>query len=196
MRTEKLMNKTHTAWIAAISETVASYRRMIDGCVSQLSDEELGQRPAPGINSVAIILQHLGGNLLSRWTDFLMTDGEKPDRNREGEFAEWDGDRKALLEQLDRGWSSLTSAIQSLDDDDISAELLIRGEPHTVPQALVRSITHLSYHVGQIAMIARVVHAGEWQWQTIKPGESQQHNQSTWGTAASRAVFGKTDDSK
>ena len=190
------MNKTSAAWLAAISETVASYRRMIDGCLSQLSDDELGQRPAPGVNSVAIIVRHLGGNLRSRWTNFLTTDGEKPDRNREGEFADWDGNRTSLMQQFDEGWAALTSAIQSLDDHNISAELLIRGEPHTVPQALVRSITHLSYHVGQIAMIARAVHAGEWQWQTIKPGESQQHNQSTWGTAASRSVFGKADDSK
>ena len=166
-------NKTdHQTWLAAISETIASYRRMIDGCVSQLSDEELGQRPAPGINSVAIILRHLGGNLISRWTDFLTTDGEKPDRNREGEFAEWDGNRAALMAHLDRGWSALTSAIDALNEQSMNAQLLIRGEPHTVPQALVRSITHLSYHVGQIAMIARTVHVGAWQWLTIPPGKS------------------------
>ena len=181
----------NNAWLTAISETVTSYRRMIDGCVSQLSDQELGQRPAPGINSVAIIVRHLGGNLLSRWTDFLTTDGEKPDRNREGEFAEWNGDRAALLDQLDRGWSALTSAIDSLNEDNLTATILIRGEPHTIPQALVRSITHLSYHVGQIALIARGVHAGPWQWQTIPPGNSQHHNQATWGTPASRGTLGK-----
>lgn len=182
-------------WISAVSETVASYRRMIDGCVSQLTDAELGQRPAPGLNSVAIILRHLGGNLRSRWTDFLTTDGEKPDRNREGEFVEWDGDRAALLKQFEEGWSALTSAIESLDEQTIGATILVRGEPHTVPMALVRSITHLSYHVGQIAMIARAVHVGEWQWLTIKPGESQSHNQRTWGSTSSRAVFGKSSGS-
>lgn len=181
-------------WLSAISETVSSYRRMIDGCLLQLSDHELGQRPAPGVNSVAIILRHLGGNLRSRWTDFLTSDGEKPDRNRDGEFAEWDGDRVALMQQFEQGWAALTSAIQSLDEKSIDATIFIRGEPHTVPMALVRSITHLSYHVGQIAMIARAVHEGEWQWQTIKPGGSQQHNERTWGTAASRAVFGRAGE--
>ena len=185
------MNQSNNTWIEAVSETVTSYRQMIDGCISQLSDTELGQRPAPGVNSVAIILRHLGGNLRSRWTDFLTTDGEKPDRDRESEFVEWDGDRNSLMQQFELGWETLTSAIQSLSDDNLSAAILIRGEPHTVPQALVRSITHLSYHVGQIAMIARAVHSGEWQWLTIKPGDSQQHNKSTWGTSASRSAFGQ-----
>jgi uncharacterized damage-inducible protein DinB len=164
---------------------------MIDRCVEQLTDEELGKRPAPGINSVAIILQHLGGNLRSRWTDFLTTDGEKPDRNRDGEFAEWDGDRAALIAQLDRGWLALTSAIESLDEEKLATTIFVRGEPHSLPLALMRSITHLSYHVGQITIISRTVHTGPWQWLTVPPGQSQQHNQANWGKPASRGALGK-----
>ncbi len=182
------MESTHL-WLDALEETVASYRRMIDAAVEQLSDEELHSRPAPDANSVAIILRHLGGNLRSRWTDFLTTDGEKPDRDRDTEFADWEADRAALLRHFDQGWSRLTSAIQEMKTTDIHQRITIRGEPHTLPQALARSVTHIAYHAGQIAMISRQVHAGPWRWLTIAPGESAQHNQRTWGTSASRSVF-------
>ena len=178
-------------WIDVIADTVGSYRRMIDAAVEQLSDAELHARPAADINSVAVILRHLGGNLRSRWTDFLTTDGEKPDRDRETEFLDWDGDRVSLLSYFDAGWQALTSAIRQIDDSNINHTIYIRGEAHTVPQALTRSITHVAYHVGQIAMAARLVHTGEWQWLTIPPGHSAQHNEQTWGTNDSRSIFGK-----
>ena len=180
--------QNHT-WINTLRETTVSYRRMIDAIVEQLTDDELFARPAPTINSVAIILRHLGGNLRSRWTDFLTTDGEKPDRNRDAEFQDWEGDRESLLLHFDSGWSALTAAIESLTDDNIDTSILIRGEPHTVPQAMTRSVTHITYHVGQIAIVARQVHHGEWKWLTVAPGESSQFNSETWGTSASRSIF-------
>ncbi len=186
----------NTEWIEAVSETVVSYRRMIDAIVAQLSDAELHSRPAADINSVAIILRHLGGNLRSRWTDFLTTDGEKPDRNRETEFQQWDGDRESLMPHFDAGWEALTAAIQLVDDSNINQQALIRGEPHSIHQALTRSMTHLTYHVGQMAMIARMVHDGEWRWLTIAPGASSEHNERTWGTNASRSVFGEDSESE
>ena len=185
------MNTSTTSnWLHAVRESVTSYKKMIDATVAQLSDEELFRRPATEINSVAILLRHLGGNLRSRWTDFLTTDGEKPDRDREREFAAWDGDRASLVAYFHDGWNALTSALDQLDDTNITTTVLIRGEPQTVPQAVTRSITHLSYHVGQIAIVARMVHAGEWKWLTIAPGKSDEHNRDTWGTSASRGVFG------
>ncbi len=101
------------AWTDAVQETVTSYRKMIDAMLVQLTNEELFQRPAPEVNSVAVILRHLGGNLRSRWTDFLTTDGEKPDRNREQEFADWDGDRRSLMAYFDSGWTALTAALRT-----------------------------------------------------------------------------------
>ncbi|QDU75535.1 DinB superfamily protein [Bremerella volcania] len=181
------------AWIGAIAATVASYRHMIDATVAQLSDAELHAHPAPGINSVAILLRHLGGNLRSRWTDFLTTDGEKPDRDRDAEFQEWEGDRAALLAHFDAGWDALSSAIKQINPSNIDQRIFIRGERHTIPQALTRSITHITYHVGQIAIVARMVHDGPWHWLTIAPGQSQQHNQRTWGTASSRSIFEDPD---
>ncbi|MEM8944736.1 MAG: DinB family protein [Planctomycetota bacterium] len=177
-------------WVDATRETILSYRRMIDACVEQLSDEELTHRPSAGINSVAVILRHLGGNLRSRWTDFLATDGEKPDRDRDTEFEDWPSDRQSLLDFFDQGWQALTTTIESLDDENVQQRVFIRGEAHSVPQAFQRSIAHIAYHAGQIAMIARTVHAGEWQWLSVRPGGSAEHNERTWGTPASRSAWG------
>jgi Protein of unknown function (DUF1572) len=182
---------TSNAWLPATIDTLDGYRRMIDSAVVQLTDIELMQRPAPGINSVAVILRHLGGNLLSRWTHFLTTDGEKIDRDRDAEFEDWPGDRTSLLAYFDSGWRTMRSALVSLTVEDLDKSVTIRGESHTVPHAIHRSLTHTSYHVGQMLLIARLVHQGTWTWLTISPGGSMQHNEKTWGTAASRGVAGK-----
>ncbi|NDC39419.1 MAG: DUF1572 domain-containing protein, partial [Proteobacteria bacterium] len=112
------------SWLGAAFETGHSYRRMIDAAIAQLSDAELQQRPAPGFNSVAIIVRHLGGNLMSRWTDCLTTDGEKPTRNREEEFADWEGDREALLAYLNAGWEALLGHYQRMQRQDLLLETL------------------------------------------------------------------------
>ncbi|QDT07983.1 DinB superfamily protein [Rubripirellula lacrimiformis] len=176
-------------WLESASATVASYRRMIDACVEQLTDQELFQPPSPGLNSVGVILRHLGGNLQSRWTDFLATDGEKPDRNRDAEFTDWDGDRDSLMSYFDAGWQCLRTSLDLLNDVDPRQIVLIRGEPHSIADAVWRSLTHVCYHAGQIAMISRSVHKGDWRWLTIAPGLSSKHNQETWGTSSSRSVF-------
>lgn len=179
-------------WIQASLDTIDSHRRLIDGALRQLTDEEFFGGHAKGINSVAIILRHLGGNLLSRWTDFLTTDGEKPTRNRDSEFEDWPGDRASLMEFFDSGWQAWRKSIESLRPEDFAKTVTIRGEPHSVPLAIQRSLTHTAYHVGQIMLIARLIHEGDWQWLTIRPGGSQQHNQQTWGTPASRGAGGKS----
>jgi hypothetical protein len=178
-------------WIVASVETIDSYRRMIDGAVQQLTDEEFFGRKAEGINSVAVILRHLGGNLLSRWTDFLTSDGEKPTRDRDSEFEDWPDDRASLTAFFDSGWQAWRNSIVSLREDDVAKTVTIRGEPHTVPLAIQRSLTHTAYHVGQIMLIARLIHRGNWHWMTIRPGGSKQHNAQTWGTAASRGAAGE-----
>jgi uncharacterized damage-inducible protein DinB len=184
------MIAAENVWIAAVVENIDSYRRMIDGAIQQLSDEELRRRPAEGINSVAVILRHLAGNLLSRWTSFLTTDGEKPTRNRDEEFVDWPGDRAGLERYFGNAWQVWRHSIETLTADDVEKTVTIRGEAHTVPQAIERSLAHTAYHVGQIMLVARLVHAGEWKWLTIRPGGSRQHNEQTWGTAASRGAAG------
>ena len=189
-----MKNSNDIAWLVTMRNTVSSYREMIDATVEQLTDAELFARPAVEINSVAIILRHLGGNLRSRWTDFLTTDGEKPDRNRDTEFLDWDGDRQSLTEHFDRGWDAFECALKTIDDQNINQTIHIRGEPHSVRQAIVRSTTHVVYHVGQICMTARMVHDGDWRWLTVAPGSSAEHNDQTWGTAASRSILSKDED--
>jgi hypothetical protein len=103
-------------WLNAVTETVASYRRMIDGAISQHADAELFARPRLDMNSVAVILRHLGGNLWSRWPDFLTTDGEKPDRDRDREFMDWEGDRESLLAHFDAGWSAASRGVFGGDE--------------------------------------------------------------------------------
>ena len=99
-------------WIKAVIETIDSHRRLVDGALQQLSDEEFARRPTDGVNSVAVILRHLAGNLLSRWTDFLTTDGEKPSRHRDSEFEDWPGDRASLMEFFDSGWQAWRKSIE------------------------------------------------------------------------------------
>ncbi|MEQ8210868.1 MAG: DinB family protein [Lacipirellulaceae bacterium] len=184
------MNHHQPDWYTKTIDAFASYKRMIDGCVEQLSDQELTARPIEEMNSVATLLRHLGGNLKSRFSDFLTTDGEKADRDRELEFADWEGDRESLVAYFNEGWKTLTNTLESLGEEDLEREVLIRGEAHTVAQALLRAVTHVAYHAGQIALIARMVHQSEWKWLTVEPGGSARHNRETWGTAASRSVFG------
>ena len=181
---------TTDSWLAATLEVVDGYRRMIDAAVDQLDDDELRRRPAEGINSVAVILRHLGGNLQSRWTDFLTADGEKLTRNRDAEFEDWSGDRASLLSFFDTGWQTMRASLVALSPDDLTKQVTIRGEPHTVQLAIERSLTHTAYHVGQIMLISRLVHSGTWNWLTIPPGGSAPHNQKTWGTSASRRIAG------
>lgn len=190
------MHADNIKWINAMRDTTVSYRRMIDAAVEQLADDELFARPTPTVNSVAIILRHLGGNLRSRWTDFLTTDGEKPDRNRDAEFQDWEGDRQSLISHFDSGWRALEAAIESLNDGNVGKCIQIRGESHSIPQALTRSVTHITYHVGQIAIVARQVHGGDWKWLTIAPGESSEFNKDTWGTSASRGIFANDKDAR
>jgi len=187
------MNQLNSLWIESCRETITGYRRMTDAALRQLSDAEFFARPSEEINSVAIVIRHLAGNLHSRWTDFLTTDGEKSDRDRDREFEEWQGDRESLMRYFDSGWACLESAIAALNDESVCKTIQIRGEDHSVPDAFARSMTHVSYHVGQILIIARMVHHGQWNWLTVAPGKSADHNRNTWGTAASRSSFAEPD---
>ncbi len=138
----------------------------------RLDDEQFFRQVAPQVNSVAIIVKHLAGNLTSRWTDLLTTDGEKPERNRDGEFAIAPADTRAgLLAAWERGWKAVLGTVAGLREADLGRTVTIRGEPHTVFQALVRGLSHAAYHVGQILYLARLWRADS-PWLTIAPGQS------------------------
>ncbi|MEQ8785072.1 MAG: DUF1572 family protein [Pirellulaceae bacterium] len=168
-------------FLAAIINTFEANKRLADRAVEQVSDDKLSIALDEHTNSIAVIMKHVAGNLISRWTDFLTTDGEKPWRNRDGEFLDSFGSRTELVDYWERGWACLSGALQELKPDDFGKTVLIRGEPHSVPLALDRSLGHTCYHVGQIVQIARIHAGGNWKTLTIPRGGSEQFNQQKWG---------------
>jgi len=162
-------------FLSDIGHEFRRHKSLADRAMSAMDDEAFCRRPAEQVNSVAIVVKHLAGNLLSRWTDFLTTDGDKPSRNRDGEFViEAQDSQSHLLAQWEAGWSALLSTIDSLKDPDLDKSVTIRGEPHTVRQALLRGLTHVAYHVGQITYLCRL-HKPDAPWLTIAPGQSRAH---------------------
>jgi hypothetical protein len=168
-------------FMSAIINSFEANKRLADRAIAQLPDDRLHLALDENTNSIAIIMKHIAGNLLSRWTDFLTTDGEKPWRNRDNEFVDSFTTRAEILELWERGWACLLRTLRSLKGEDLEKTVLIRGEPHSVPLALERSLGHTCYHVGQIVQVARI-HAGEkWNILTIPRGGSEQFNQANWG---------------
>ncbi len=172
---------TATDFLAASLNAWEANKRLADRAIAQVPDDKLHVALDEHTNSIAVIMKHVAGNLTSRWTDFLTTDGEKSWRNRDDEFVDSFRTRAEVLEDWERGWAALFTALNSLTPDDLAKTVTIRGEPHPVPLALSRSLGHTCYHIGQIVQLARH-HAGErWTTLTIPRGGSAQFNQANWG---------------
>jgi uncharacterized protein DUF1572 len=151
------------------------YQKMAETVLADLDDAAFFERPGEMVNPIALIVKHVGGNLRSRWTDFLTTDGDKPDRNRDNEFQIVAGDtRDHLMTIWSDGWKALWSTLDTLAESDSHRIITIRGEKHTVRQATLRSLTHTAYHVGQILYVARLIRPDR-KWLTIAPGQSKTH---------------------
>ena len=170
-----------TEVISAAINAFEANKRLADRALAQVPDDKLHVALDANTNSIAVIIKHVAGNLLSRWTDFLTTDGEKPWRKRDGEFLDSFKSRAELLEFWERGWACLLKTLGSLTPEDLGKTVFIRGEPHSVPLALERSLGHTCYHIGQIVQVARI-HAGEkWNTLTIPRGKSEEFNEQHWG---------------
>jgi Protein of unknown function (DUF1572) len=172
---------------SVIDAALASFRAnkgWADKAIVQLPDEKLHMALDPNANSIAVIMKHVAGNLLSRWTDFLTTDGEKPWRSRDDEFVDSFGSRGELIEYWNAGWQRLFETLESLAPSDLGRTVLIRGEPHSVPLAIERSLAHCGYHVGQIILIARILAGANWSTITIPRGASATFNQRVWGSGS------------
>ena len=163
-----------------LDEAVGTFRgqkKLADGAMAQISDEEFFKLIDAEANSIAAIVKHLGGNLRSRWTDFLTTDGEKPDRHRDSEFVT-DGDtRESLMEFWENGWRALFEAFESLTIDDLGKTVQIRSEDFMVVKAIYRALSHTGQHVGQITLLAKHFRAGEWKTLSIPKNKSEQFRQ-------------------
>ena len=138
-------------------------KRLADSAMAQLSDEQFFAIPSAESNSVAIIVKHMAGNMRSRFTDFLTSDGEKPDRNRDQEFIEAGVSRAELMRLWEQYWQLVFETLNSLSPDDLSRTVTIRGEPHSVLQAINRQVMHIAYHVGQIVFLAKHWKGADWQ---------------------------------
>ncbi len=161
--------------IADVTHGFRTNKGFADKALAGLSDEAYFRRPGEAVNPPALIVKHLAGNLRSRWTDFLTTDGEKPDRDRDTEFVLTDRDtRAALTAAWEAGWAVLFDTLAKLTDADLDKTVTIRGEPHRVQQALIRGLTHAAWHTGQIVYVARLLNPGG-EWLTIAPGASRQY---------------------
>ena len=152
-----------------------------DKAIAQLSDDRLHVALDPNTNCIAVIMKHVAGNLLSRWTEFLTTDGEKPWRNRDDEFVDAFNTRVELTAYWESGWQRLLDSLVDLTPDDLGKTVTIHGEPHSVPLAIQRSLAHCAYHVGQIVLIARILAGDHWSTITIPRGASANFNQKVWG---------------
>jgi uncharacterized damage-inducible protein DinB len=172
---------TSTDFLFAVIDAFSANKRLADRAIEQLPDEKLHVALDVNTNSIAVIMKHVAGNLLSRWTDFLTSDGEKPGRDRDNEFVDTFGSRAELIEHWERGWACLLETLKALTADDLEKTVTIRGEPHSVPLAMARSLGHGCYHVGQIVQLARHLAGDQWNTLTIPRGESRQFNQANWG---------------
>lgn len=152
------------------------YKKLAEKAMQQVTDEELQAVLDPEMNSIAQTVKHMAGNMRSRWTDFLTTDGEKPDRNRDSEFVEPPASREALMTIWEDAWKRVSEALQRLSDADLARTVHIRGEAHSVMQAINRQIAHYAYHCGQIVLLAKHFRHQNWQSLSVPRGQSVSFN--------------------
>ncbi|MBL8181480.1 MAG: DUF1572 family protein [Blastocatellia bacterium] len=153
-----------------------NYKKMAERAIEQVSDEEFFALIDAEANSVALIVKHISGNLRSRWRDFLTTDGEKADRNRDTEFEIIQDSRESLMEFWETGWQTLFDSLEPLTAEDFSRTVSIRGEPHTVVEAINRQLTHYSYHIGQIVLLAKHFKSDAWKTLSVPKNRSDEFN--------------------
>lgn len=152
------------------------YKSLAERAIAQVADEQLFVTLDDESNSIAVMMKHMAGNMRSRWTDFLTSDGEKPDRNRDSEFMDPPATRTALMEVWEDGWARLFGALEPLKDSDLDRTVTIRGEPHSVMQAINRQLGHYVYHVGQIVFVAKHLGQDGWQALTVPKNQSAAFN--------------------
>jgi hypothetical protein len=174
-----MAHRFNTSYTKDSADLFRQYKGLAERAIEQCSDEALFIALDPESNSIAIIVKHMAGNMRSRWTDFLTTDGEKPNRDRDSEFEQPPRNRAELLAMWEAGWKSVFDALDPLTDADLTRTVTIRTEPHSVTQAINRQIAHYAYHVGQIVFLAKHFTAkatGGWNSLSVPRHKSSQFN--------------------
>ncbi|MBS1559708.1 MAG: DUF1572 family protein [Bacteroidetes bacterium] len=179
-------------FLESASKLFRYYKKLGEGAIVQLTDEEILLRPNEASNSIALIVHHLSGNMLSRWTDFLTSDGEKPWRNREDEFEVAYANKKEMMDAWEKGWACLLSAIENLKTDDLSKIVYIRNEGQTALEAIQRQLAHYPLHVGQILYQAKAIKGSDFKSLSIPKGNSEKFNQEKFSKEKGRKHFTDT----
>ncbi|ASS50885.1 MAG: hypothetical protein A3D31_16555 [Candidatus Fluviicola riflensis] len=165
-----------TDYLESVIKQVEYYKLLGEKSFEQLTDEQLLWQANEASNSIAIIVNHLWGNMMSRWTDFLTTDGEKEWRNRDAEFENEISSRQELLHKWNEGWDCFLNVLKSLQEEDLTRIIFIRNMGHTVIEAINRQLAHYPYHIGQIVFIAKLIRDNEWISLSIPKGDSKAYN--------------------
>ncbi len=181
-----------TGYIDSVKKQFTYYKQLGNKSFQQLPDEKLFLQPNENSNSITTITKHLWGNMLSRWTDFLTTDGEKEWRQRDAEFENDIKSREELIQKWDEGWQCLFDALNGITDDDLMKIIYIRNDGHTILEAINRQLAHYSYHVGQIVYAAKLLKDSEWNSLSIPKNKSADYNQKKFAQNKDKRHF--TDD--
>ena len=168
-------------------QSFRNYRKMAERAIEQVSEEEFFKTIDAEANSIAVIVKHIAGNLHSRWRDFLTTDGEKPERNRDTEFEMIADTRESLMQFWETGWQTLFENVEPLTADDFSKTITIRGQKHTIVEAINRQLTHYSYHIGQIVFLAKHFKSSEWRTLSVPRNRSADFNKYLTDSGAKSA---------
>lgn len=179
------------AFLESTLQQFQYYKLLAEKAMAQVTDEQLNIKPNADTNSIAIIVQHLYGNMRSRWTDFKTTDGEKPWRKRDEEFDEIIMARNVLMQKWEDAWQCLFNAIANTQEAELSNIIYIRNEGHTIQDAFLRQIAHYSYHVGQIVFLAKTFSPGAWESLSIAKGQSEVYNSKKFKEEKSEKHFTK-----
>lgn len=163
-------------FLISVRKQFEYYKLLGEKSFDQLTEDQLNKIIAPGSNSISTIVQHLSGNMLSRWTDFLTSDGEKPWRERDTEFEQEYRSKKQIIEMWDAGWECLFNTLNELKEEDLNKVVFIRNQGHTVMEAINRQLAHYPYHIGQIVYIGKFCRGEDWQSLSIPKGQSKVHN--------------------
>lgn len=176
-------------YLQSVIKQFEYYKMLGEKTFTQLTDEDLFWQHNEDSNSIAIIVNHLWGNMLSRWTDFLNSDGEKDWRNRDAEFENLIQTRQEMLAKWEQGWNCLFTALNSLKEEDLDKIIYIRNQGHTVMEAINRQLAHYPYHVGQIVFIGKMLTENNWQSLSIPKGNSNQYNSEKFSKPKEKTHF-------
>jgi len=179
----------NSSYLSSIFKQFKYYKSLGDKTFEQLTEEQIHRQYNTESNSVAIIVKHIVGNMLSRWTSFLTQDGEKEWRNRDQEFKDTYSDKKEMIQAWDKGWNCLFDAIKPLTEEELEQIIYIRNQGHTITEAINRQLAHYSYHIGQLVFLGKMITNNNWKPLSIPKGKSKSYNQDKFSMKKGRRHF-------